>query len=291
MIWATGGFPFEIDDMSKFRMRGADLLPLYEATWAALSQANIAVYPLDVEDLVSPGYVSPSVGQPLPQHFHMEARISSLERFAEMTGGQTCYRTTDAQGCFQQAASDSADYYLLGFYADTRQTKPGWRKLAVKVNSAGAHVRSRTGYFEGQSTGTERNGKEELEFALTSPLEYTVLPVAVEWGSVTGVKGKKRVGFTFVIPPGAATLDEMNGNRISLDFAALAKDPAGVPSATFSKTLEGNLNADTAKGVKAQGVTFSGTMDLVPGEYSVSFAVRDNLNRQLGTVFAPLRVP
>ena len=65
LIWATGGFPFQIEDAARFGMYERALLPAYEEAWRTLNRGNIAVYPLDVEDLINPAFVGPNTGQPL----------------------------------------------------------------------------------------------------------------------------------------------------------------------------------------------------------------------------------
>ncbi len=85
IVWATGGFPFEIDDANAFGARDRGLLPAYERAWSALNRANIALYPLDVEELVNPAYVDPRTGHPLPQHLHNNNIVANMEKFAEVT--------------------------------------------------------------------------------------------------------------------------------------------------------------------------------------------------------------
>src|SRR3974377_918382 len=88
------------------------LIPLYQEAWRKLEEANIAVYPLDVSELVNPGYVSAGIGMLQPQHVMVGTHRGNLENFAEMTGGKFCDRSMDAKKCFAEAASDSSDYYL-----------------------------------------------------------------------------------------------------------------------------------------------------------------------------------
>ncbi len=51
MIWASGGFPFMIDDPQAFSRMGTDMVAQYEAVWRALVAADIAVYTVDVNGL------------------------------------------------------------------------------------------------------------------------------------------------------------------------------------------------------------------------------------------------
>jgi VWFA-related protein len=293
MIWATAGIPFELDDVSRFNVRNRTLLPAYERTWRTLNRANIAVYPLDVEGLLNPGYVNPGVGQPLPAHGALQTNRANMERFAEVTGGQFCDRSKDAESCFHEAVSDSSDYYLIGIYETAEDARPGWHKLSVKLLRPDVEVRARSGYYVGEEQAQGKQVQEEMELALTSPIDYSAVPLTVRWSPVTDslTPGKKKVEFLFALPAGTATIDTEHGNHISLEFAALAKSGTGAPQQTFSRGVEGNISAATLQQVQKKGVTMPGALELGPGEYTLTFVVRDNLTRQIGSVSALLNIP
>jgi VWFA-related protein len=291
LIWATGGIPFDIDDVAKFRMRSPALLPLYENAWQALNRAQIAVYPLDLQQLLNPAFLSPQNQQPPYRVAPAGSGLSNLELFAEKTGGKMCYANSNMAKCFQEATTDSTDYYLLGFYRNSSDTKPGWRKLTVRVRRPNTQVRARSGYLVRRPQDETSSRKDDLQLGLTSPLEYTDLPLTVQWTESSSVAGKKRVDFLFMLPPTVATIDEADKNHISLDFAALAKSATGAPGGDFSQALEGNLDPETASKLKSHGAIYPGTMDLAPGDYTLRFVVRDNLSGRMGTASAHLAVP
>jgi VWFA-related protein len=308
LIWATAGVPVQIDSVievpewsrdqhpvdkipSNFGAHERELKTAYESTWGALNRANIAVYPLDIEDLVNPVFVDASSGTPPFKRSDLQSNISNLETFADMTGGKLCDRRSDAQGCFQEAAKDSSDYYLLGYYKSASDTKAGWRKLNVKVSNSELKVRARAGYFA-RGTQDENSGrKEDLQLGLMSPLDFTALTVTVRWTPIQPQGAKKKIGFEFRLAPGQATIDEADKNHVSLDFAAIATSPIGLPVGNFWQSLNGNLNAATVAAVKLNGATYPGHIDLPPGDYTLRFLVRDNLSGQMGSVSAPLKVP
>ena len=292
MIWATGGFPFEIDDASAFGLRNRDLLPAYEEAWQALNQANIAVYPLDVSDLVNPAHVGAGIGRPQPQHVHLDMHIANMENFASATGGKFCDRSWDARKCFDQAAKDSSDYYLLGIYDRNGRAKPGWRKLSVRSMRAGLQVRARTGYYMGGAAQEKPDEKIEIEKALVAPFDYPALPMTVKiTGTAAGSnKGTKTVAFVYAVPGAGISVEAENSNQLRLQFAALARDDAGKMTASYSKVIQGKLSEAQAVQVREKGILFTGTMELAPGEYSLSFVVKDEVNDKLGSVIAPLKV-
>ena len=308
LIWATAGVPVQIDDVievpewsgdprpvgklpSTFGSHERALQTAYKNTWGALNRANIAVYPLDIEDLINPVFVGPSSGTAPFKRSDLQSNISNLETFAEMTGGRLCDRRSDAQGCFLEAAKDSSDYYLLGYYKNPTDTKPGWRKLSVKVSRPEMLVRARAGYLARGRQDENFGRKEDLQLGLTSPLDFTGLSVTVRWTPIKDQGEKKRIGFEFQLAPGETTIDEAEKNRVGLDFAAIATTPIGLPVGHFGQSLNGNLNAATVAAVKSKGIIYPGYIDLSPGDYTLRFLVRDDLSGQMGSVSAPLKVP
>jgi VWFA-related protein len=301
MIWATAGFPFEIDDASGFGTsasaygnRTRTVMPQYENAWRSLNRANISLYPLDVEDLTNPGYVGPSTRAALPQHTMLATNVINLEKFADVTGGSLCDRSKDAKQCYDKAAADSSDYYLVGFYQNTDNVKPGWQKLNVRVMRANIQVRSRSGYYFEGVKEKEPITKDELQQALASPLDYTAVPLSVAVAQLQAGKNpneKTKVAFRFALPPGIATIDITNGNHLSMQFVVLATDSTGKVAGNFSQSVDGKLPADTYQSLQAKGVTMPGSVDLLPGDYVLTFAVLDNLAGTIGTLSAPLKVP
>jgi VWFA-related protein len=291
LIWATGGFPFDFNDPANFSQNERTLLPYYENVWRILNRANIAVYPLDVEDLVNPGYLDPRNGQELPEHFEDPSSVSNLESFADATGGRLCDRHTSALVCITNANNDAYDYYLIGFYQTAGDSKPGWRTLSVKVDRPDVQVRARSGYYARELHDKNVGKKDDIELALDSPLDFTDLRISARLTANAQVNGKTRVGFAFVIPPGVVTIDDSDNNRVSLDFAAVAKDRDGANKGVFSQNLSGHLKAENVAALKTQGAAYPGSIDLPPGDYTIRIVVRDNVSERTGSASASLKVP
>ena len=299
LIWATAGFPFAVDNAAAFEKsaalrgsNGPDLLPLYEQAWRALDQANIAVYPLDISGLVDPGYANPGMGEPLPQHVMIDGHVGNMENFADVTGGKFCDRSMNAKKCFELAASDSSDYYLLGIYDKSGAEKPGWRKLSVRTARTDLKIRARSGYYLSATKKEARTEKQLMEMALFSPFDYTGLSFSVRLtGTATGSKPEtKKIRFEYAIPPSAVRLSQDNGNQLKIEFGAAARDASGKMVGGFTKVVDGKLGASQAQQVNEKGIVFKGEMELAPGEYALSFAVMDQVNENTGSVSAPYKV-
>jgi VWFA-related protein len=299
LIWATAGFPFEVNEAATFgKTRTAEggaghaAQSLYEQAWRALEAANIALYPLDVSELTNPGYASAGIGEPLPQHVMMDTHVANLEMFADATGGKLCDRSMDAKKCFEQAAGDSSDYYLLGIYNKSGTEKPGWKSLSVRTPRSGMQIRARNGYYLTAATHDAPSDTNLLQMALYSPFDYTGLPVSVKFlGATDGSNPEKKViRFEYSIPVGAIKVGEENGNQLDVEFAAVARDSSGKMAGSFSRMLQGKLSETQESQMKSKGLVFRGQMELGPGEYGLSFAVIDKENENTGSVTAPLKV-
>jgi VWFA-related protein len=303
LIWASGGFPFNVSDNTMQlapagRDTLADVLPLYERTWQLLNDAEIALYPVDVKGLQS-GMPSASLRNPGKNYSrHMQQRQfdtqSSFQTFAEMTGGRAYYGSNDLEKGFREAVNDSAEYYMLGYYMDRAQTKPGWRKLTVKTKREHVEVRARSGFFvTNAAIDPESSRNSDILSALQSPLDYTSLALVARWNKIEPGKepGKKHVSYEMRLTPDAGVINDADNNHVALDFVAMAKSPEGkAVDQPKGQKIDLHLTPERLSAIRQQGVVYRDALDLAPGEYTVRFVVRDDLSGRTGSVAAPLKV-
>ncbi len=309
LIWASGGFPFSVSDTTMQlapagRDSLTDVLPLYERTWRLLNDAQIALYPVDVKGLQSdtPGASirTPSLPNRRPggyarhANWHRLDTQSSFETFAAATGGRAYYNSNDLVKGFRDAVRDSAQYYMLGYYLDQSNPKPGWRKLAVKVKREHVNVRARNGFFVAKTTadsGASRDG--DIASALQSPLDYTALALNGRWDTIEASQepGKKRVSYIVDLAPDPALIDANDKNHIALELVASATTPAGLQAnRSVDKKIDLYPTPEVLAKIREKGIGCRGTLDLAPGEYAVRIVVRDNISGRIGSVAAPLKV-
>lgn len=301
LIWVTAGFPFSINDThgmmtgrSSTSVGVDELLPEYEHAWALLNKANIAVYPVDVRGLENPGSMDASMGRKsasasaprqIAQH---QDSLDTFRSFAEMTGGRAFYDTNDLSKSFREAVEDSASYYMLGYYLE-RNSKPGWRSLKVSVHHPSATVRSRDGFFVEGSDGKAL--ERDLAQALTSPLDFTAIPLMLRWDSQIQMSNsdKTKVSFDIELPPNSFEIDSDSGH-VSLNVFAVAKLEDGKPDANTANKVNAYLKGETAAKVQAKGMSVDGSLQLARGHYMVRVVVQDNLTGKIGSVSAPIEV-
>lgn len=312
VIWATAGFPLSLADANGYQtfesMRGSEpstvresltgILPLYEKTWRILNEAQVALYPVDVRGLVNEMFIDASINRPSKDFYDMRSWnqqevIGTMKTFAEMTGGRAYYNSNDIAGGFQEAEKDGENYYVLAFYLP-RDSKPGWHSLSVKVNRGDVKIRARSGFFVGDPTKKkDKTSDMEIGSALESPLEFTGLNFTIRWKDVNfdPSSGKIHAGYEVSIPPGNIAIDGAAKNRFSVILLSAVKKADGTIAGKINtESFEGNLKEETVKKMTFGGVVYDNSLELTPGDYTVTFVVRDSVSGHIGSVIAPLHV-
>lgn len=308
LIWVTGSFPFLVSQPGD-PPSARDFTQEMDHAFQLLNDANIAVYPVDARGLVTlmdastgsrPGAsVNPARGAAQATLARADAHTSTLQTmssFAEMTGGRAYFNTNDLEKAFEHASDDSSSYYMLGYYRPSKDDKPGWRKLKVKVSKSGLNLRARAGYFVNAKGKQQAAGaNEDIQLALRAPMDFTSVPLAVRWeppqkSEAPTPDGKKPAVFQLMLGRNGIFIDTSDNNHMSLEVVAVARKANGDIADSVSQSREGNLKPDTVTRVQNTGLSFQNQLHLVPGEYSVRFVVRDVLSGRIGSVLAPLKV-
>jgi VWFA-related protein len=314
LIWASTGFPFSLGSDARASTRGTTNDD-WQRTLQVLTDANIAVYPVDIGGLLpgtNPNNIqaanqaalqSSAGGDVSGRSAMLEgvnngaftdptiARQSTMRELADMTGGQPFYNSNDGAELFRRAGDDAGQYYVAAYY--TKDTgKYGWRKLAVKVDRPGVKVRARSGFFflDPKKEAEPNAALKDLRMAMTSELSFTSFPFAGEWKETEEAGKQKKVHFTLSIPAGVAAIDSEHENHISLEFLVRATDASGKEAAVISQRFDTKLSPDGVKQMQTQGIDYANALTLAPDNYKVHFVVRDNLRGTVGSIVAPLKV-
>ena len=288
----------------------------YERTMKALADANVAIYPVDVRGVVPStmyvkGYVDPTrqqqqtIAESLDASptgiarrsqslqvgvTHMEDAHEAMNYFAGLTGGRAYYNRNDIPRVLDDAATDSSRYYMLSYYLDRNHAKPGWHKLKVSVHHQDATVHARNGFFVDKPAQDSSSTKQQDEVtALSSPFEYTALPVNLKWMDTTARGDKRHVRFEVYIPASSELIGK-DLNTLDLDVIATAFGGGRDVAGQSSKSIKSQLKPQAQEQIQKFGLTYVSDLDLKPGEYAVRLVVRDNLTGRLGSITAPLKV-
>lgn len=312
LIWVTGSFPFQMtspNDPPTARDFTDDLWKAFQK----LNDANVAVYPIDARGLVTlnadastrvPGNLRGGRGMAQLSQARSGNHLDTLDTmnsFAEATGGRAFYNTNDLEKAFERASEDSSSYYLLGFYRAPEDSKPGWRKLKVKMNKPGLSIRSRTGYFvNAKANQAGANQNEDVKIALRAPMDFTGIPLAVRWEDPskpegkpftgTVAAGKKQAIFNITIARGGLVFDQADSNHMEFQIVAVARTASGEDAGQFVQTIDAHPKPETLAKLLQGGLSYRNEIQVPPGEYSVRFVLRDLLGNRVGSVQAPLKV-
>jgi VWFA-related protein len=120
--------------------RYQNLPPLYEKAIAALNQAHVSVYPLQLYDRrdTNLSFTNPSE----------QVTTEGLRQVATCTGGFSLkdFKQTTVSQAITQVRADFGPYYMLTLTASDIK-KTDWIALKVKVNKEGLTVRSAPGFL------------------------------------------------------------------------------------------------------------------------------------------------
>jgi len=308
MIWVTGGLRFYSppvvsvasrspernyisQDMSRATLsdrlmsEGLKTNEKFDLTWTFLNDANIAVYPIDLSDVVIPGFTEASFMRPQPVSSEL-LRTQTMVGFSQLTGGSYCGNQVPLEKCLRDAGQDSAQYYLLSFYAGS-ESKPGWHKLQVKVDLPGARVHARQGYTVRAGNETEADRGKEIAESLVSPIDATGVLLAVHWLEPPSPGANAR--FELFVDPNAIAFDgdRLNHFKLSLASATVARD--GDPVGNLAKTIEATLTPEALKKVQSTGVLYRDAITLPANAETVRFVIRDEIAGRVGSVTASIK--
>ncbi len=126
--------------------------------------------------------------------------------------------------------------------------------------------------------------------AMRSPIEGTGIPVTVQWMGATADGTKKKTSFLAHMAPGSLSFDPAGRDLLNFDFAAVAFDKDGKQVAQTAQNFAKPVPEAQLASVRANGVGFRNSLELMPGTYTVRFVVRDNVTGKIGSLTAPLTV-
>ena len=234
----------------------------------------------------------------------VRTNTASLLEAAQMTGGTTCTLAPDK--CVDKSLKDSSHYYLVGFYLQGEQ-KPGWHKLKVQVARPGVSVRARSGFAVDEPEAAQPTAQPQAALrtasvaatpaaqkdvdaatndpiivALASPLDYTGVPLRLNWA----IKARDAAGVTvdLVLSTPAGAIGIADDKSMSLDCLAYVRTFAKNDGVSYPFTLSRRLSPQQEESLASTGLLYRKQLTLKPGRYDVRVLLRDNVTRQIGTV-------
>jgi VWFA-related protein len=276
LIWLSGDFPF--------------------AATRVLSDANVAVYPVDARGLVASTEMQAATKgrgnirrlQPTPAAPANGA--GDMLTIADETGGRPFNNRNGLDAAIRKALDDSAVSYTLGFYQDSSEADGKYHELNVRVDHKGVDVRHRKGYVSYKDTADSsgRDRQSVFSTAAWSPLESTQIPLSAK--------------IEFVNPPKSDSLRfsvivDLRGVRFTksgehwtgdLEMHFLQKDKDDELLDSTAQPVHLDCSEATYKQYRDGGVAVGQIIELKSGVQTVRVVVLDRGAAEVGSLIVPV---
>jgi VWFA-related protein len=282
----------------------------------ASRRANAALYFIDTRGLETiPGESAqhatylPSIDQGIVMA-NQQLDAAGAESLAADSGGFTVKNRNDLSNGFRQIATDTRNYYLLGYSPPRGQPDGRFRKIQVKVKRSGVEVRARKGYYGRQGAGSKAavaapdsatgpaagadrgDASQDIVAALRSGEDRTGIPLRMSaYVLAESSPGKVRALVATEVDVRGVVFEERDGHfQGALDFLVVVAAGGGEPSRSGHE-IELNLTPEKREALATRWLPVVRAFDLAPGDYRARVVVRDGRSGRIGSVTHAFEVP
>ncbi|MBZ5501143.1 MAG: VWA domain-containing protein [Acidobacteriia bacterium] len=237
----------------------------------ALSEARVAVYPVDARGLEGPQSYS-AVNENSSTRRHPGGDIAAalqresdertmaqatMDELADETGGKTCKNTNSLAACVQRALDESSSYYELAYYPEDVTWDGSFHKIRIKSARHGVKLSYRGGYFAtdtGPRAGHEPPQKL-LQEACGDPLLSTSIGLTADaLPSPNGSRDANEVRYLLTISPNALSFaPEGEARAVNLQMAICEYDPKGTSYQFYPRDLSRSVPEAVYQGWRQNG--------------------------------------
>lgn len=321
LIWLSETFPLSISPDSNLGPTAYSAWRDYRSQVAAtanlLTDAEVAVYPIDVKALANSSVYSVgnnnydnmgrSTGGTLrgsglgtelsKQSDENLAYRDTMNDIAERTGGKAFYNRNDIDNSILKSIEDGSTYYTLGYNPENKDWNGRFRQITVKSRRSGTKLRYRLGYFavdpknyakvDARQRAIDLGQALSVDFPISTALPFRVLV------NPPSAKTDNRVLIDYAIDPHAISFEHQEDGleHASWDCAAIVYSTKGAVVKQDGRGMTARMNPDEFRKTTQSFVPCRQTFDLPPGDYYLRVAVRDNTTGLIGTANASLTVP
>ena len=311
LIWISSSFPSNLIDLAGLNSgdvrrqasatsQGRAYSDQIERLSSALSNARVAVYPVDTKGVYNVGPLTQLAshddpgGAPTedPQSIH-----ETMNTFAERTGGRAFYNTNDLTSSIREGIEDGSTYYTLGYYPENKDWNGKFRKIIVKANRPGVKLHYRQGYVASDPHAYQKlNAKQQaMDFGQALNLDNPIA-TALPFKSALILPSERtanKLVVNFGIDAHALSFELQDDGlqHTSVDCAVQVFNNKGtairpVQAQNFSAALK----PEQYQLVMQKFFPCNQALALDPGDYLLRLGVRDNTTGLVGTVNAPVTI-
>jgi VWFA-related protein len=315
LVWVSGSFPFTFVAESRPAPGDAKEVVAYRdyqrdirRTIAVLTEAQIAIYPVDARGLSGAPFMDAShplkndmghvyAGADLSDDLSrgdtsLESSQAAMEELAKGTGGLAFVHRNDIDHAVALSVSDAAACYTLGYDPGEKSDDGQFHSFLVKVDRPGVRLRYRPGYYASSPAPPERTG-ETGDSELMSVLQAVAMPATrvIFDARVTPPDSAGKPSVRVELLVNVDTLSEepgADGRHYDVDFHIAAFAPDGSLVAHKDSRVDAHVSAEENQRLRRQGLPFHTALTLEPGRYQLRIVVRDNQTGSLGSVEVPV---
>jgi VWFA-related protein len=305
LVWVSGSFPFDLGN-EKFDLEwandtGQSFFREIERAAQALTDAGIAVYPVDARGLMGNGVTAAGdySGAPHPEFTdgdeHLPTRVTpgnleTMKVLAERTGGKAFYGSNNLSEAIRRAMDDSRVTYTLGFYPAAATWDGSFHRIKVKVKTSGAEVRARTGYFALPDSAQTPPKFVQAIVSQTaiSQLEATGIGLRIHVQPVSAA-GEQALNVVLHLDPHDIHLEQNNGLWSgTLQAVFLQLNSRGEIIQVLDESLELTLPQNVYEQALNDGLKNTKHLRILPGAIQLCVVLRNPSNGNIGSLSVPL---
>jgi VWFA-related protein len=305
LVWISGSFPISMGynnfDLDWLNDTGVKFDGDIVRTAQALTDANIAIYPVDARGLLGSDVESASnhfgeEGQgsssPLEADGHGSTRtaaanIDTMRLMADRTGGKAFYGTNNISGAIRRAMDDARVTYTLGYYPEHVNWNGSFHNIKVSVKISGAEVRARTGYFAlpQPAAAPLKSVQAVLSQTAISQLEGTGIGIRVQVQAAGPLALVTDLRFDLH----EIGMEQKNGHWLgTLRVVFLQLNEKQEIVQVSDKTFHLDLAPAMYDRLLRDGMVDTRRLQMLPNATQLSIAVRDGSNGNVGSISIPV---
>ncbi len=269
----------------------------------ALTDAQVAVYPVDARGLVSeaafsaaeegaprrPDTISHTVSEQFDRESSARAMTQdTMDLLAQGTGGKTCKNTNDLSGCVEAALIDSSTYYELAYSPRNVKWDGSFHAISVKTTRPGVKVAYRRGYFarDAENLAKNQSNEERLQQTCMDFRPSTAIPITAQ--AVAPTKSDSIRYLMSVAPSALNFATDGQSHKLSAEMVTCVYRAKGNSFQFFSRDLTQSFSDAAYQGLQASGLR--GYLEVPKaGTRRVRIAVLDNETGLTGALDIPVR--
>ena len=325
VIWFSSSFPFVIDpDPSLYDKFGAARTYMDDVrqTTKILSDARVAIDPIDARGLMAPSQSNASVAGPQANSAYMQEREQvvleqdAMRQVAADTGGKAYVDTNEFGDAVADIVEAGSSYYTLSFVPARNEFDGEFHRFKVRLDNASYKLTYRSGYFADppDKPSPHRPGETNMIALATvhgaPPATQISFDARVLPATDPLLKGAKLIQGP--VGDAAATLKgtphryvvdlvvDLHG--IAFDTAADGVHQAYVEFALVAFDADGNrvnylehgfqlaIRPDRFASLLASGIPVRMEIDLPAGQDSLRIGIHDVAARRTGSLEVPVTV-